>query len=329
MAVDELVADLPTDPAVAGHPGADDAVSSRAWDDLSALSCAKFAVVRLFLWGWVRLFSLRGLYLFGVVFGTGEWLVDYRRRRRVRQRVREVFAPDDPPPHARHAVWRHFVRARCDKLLYMIFDKLPRERILERVRFDGREHLDAALERGHGAVIALNHSGPHHVALLLMALLGYPVIAVRDRKEGALRRYMLGKLADSFREFRTVRWFFADDYPRDLYRWLGEGGVLSGALDVSRDRGTRASTSTVRIFGREQEFVNGPVKLAVRCQAPILQGFIVSGRDYYYRLVVTEPLLDHDRTDGEGTPDIDSTMQRYADQVEAHVRRYPCQLSRI
>ena len=71
------------------------------------------------------------------------------------------------------------------------------------------------------------------------------------------------------------------------------------------------------------------MKLAARRQAPILQGFIVSGTNYYYRIVVTEPLLDHDATDGERTADIDSTMQRYADQVEAHVRRYPCQLSRI
>ena len=62
------------------------------------------------------------------------------------------------------------MRIRCDKLFYLIFDKLPREKILNRVRFFGQEVLDEALQRGHGAYVTLSHYGSHHVAGLLMAL---------------------------------------------------------------------------------------------------------------------------------------------------------------
>ncbi len=329
MAADELVAELSTESTVAPpRRGGRVAQSVPDAPRIGLVTRAKITVVRTFLWGWARLFSLRGLYWLGQAFGTCEWCVDYRRRGRLRQRIREILGADTPASVVRRTVWRHFMRTRCDKLAYLIFDKLPREKILRRVRFHGRDKLDAALARGKGAAVVLAHSGPHHMAFLLMALLGYRLVAIRDRKESTARRYVLQKLQDSFAEFRTVRWFFADVYPRELYRSLGDGYILSGALDVSSDRGGRASTTTVRIFGRDHAFRNGTMRLAFRCGAPILQGFITSRRNYYYRLVVTDPIVDPDQTD-DANDVIDAAMQHYADHVEDHVRRYPCQLSRF
>ena len=197
------------------------------------------------------------------------------------------------------------------------------------MRFHGKEHLDRALARGKGVVIVLGHSGPHHVALLLMALMQYRLVGIRDRKEGALRRYVQEQLAKSFPEFGAVRMFFSDAYPRELYRALQDEYILCGALDVSRDRGAQSSTSRVRIFGREQDFVNGAMKIALRCGAPVLQGFIVARRDFYFRLTVTEPLIDPETVGQDEQAAIDAAMQKYADNVEQHVQRYPCQLSRI
>ncbi len=287
----------------------------------------KYAVVRGFLWGWARCFSLKGLYLFGQFFGTCEYLVNHKRRRKFRDRLAVIYGDRLTDALARRATWRHFMRIRCDKLFYLIFDRLPREKILNRVRFFGKEILDEALARNRGAYVALSHYGSQHVAGLLMALLGYRVAGVRDRNEGPLRKYVQDKYAETFPEFRAIRVFFADSFPRDLYRCFESGYILGSAPDVEHERGAHLKTLPVEIFGQRREFLTGPVRIALRCGAPILQGFVVSRRDFYFRLIVEGPLVDP-AVEKDDTETLATTMQRYADHIEAHVRKYPCHISK-
>lgn len=296
--------------------------------DLGLITRAKFALVRAFLWGWARLFSLRGLYLFGRFFGTCEWLINYRRRRRFRRRLLEIFGPDLPPARTRTITRNYFMRTRCDKLFYLIFDKLPRHKILNRVRFHGEDVLRQALARGRGAYVALSHYGSHHVAGLLMALMGYKVAGVRDPNEGAARRYIHQRYAATFPEYRSMRIFYSDTFPRQLYRAFEQGCVVGSALDIERDRGSHLKTMPVRIFGRQREFLTGTMQIALRVGAPILQGFVISRRNFYFRLVVIPLLMDPPG----GMPDdelLRAIMQRYAENIEAHVREYPDHISRV
>jgi KDO2-lipid IV(A) lauroyltransferase len=287
----------------------------------------KFAIVRGFLWGWARLFSLKGLYLFGQFFGTVEYLINHKRRRRFREQLRMIYGDQFTPKLARRATRRHFTRIRCDKLFYLIFDRLPREKILKRVRFRGRAILDEQLKRGKGAYVTLSHNGSHHVAGLLMALLGYRVAGVRDRNEAPLRKYVQDKYAETFPEFRAIRVFYADSFPRDLYRSFEEGYILGSALDVQRDRGSHLKTLPVTIFGQQREFITGTMRIALRCGAPILQGFVVSRRNFYFRLIIMGPLVDPaaSRDDAET---LAAAMQAYATNIEHHVRKHPDHISR-
>ena len=113
---------------------ADTAITETVSDRLSAqparlsiLSRAKFMIVRGFLWAWARCFSLKGLYLFGQFFGTCEWLINHKRRRRFRERFKQTFGESikDLPCSVDRICWQHVTRTRCDKLFYLIFDKLP------------------------------------------------------------------------------------------------------------------------------------------------------------------------------------------------------------
>lgn len=316
MAGKELVAEMPR------------SVAAEASAELALLARIKFDLVRMFLWGWAKVFSLTGLYLLGQCFGTCEWLIDRKRRARFKRRLLRVFGEGLTPAMARRITRRHFARTRCDKLFYLIFDKLPREKILRRVRFHGKEILDEALSRGKGVYATLSHHGSHHVAGLLMALMGYKVAGVRDRNEGAIRRYVQDKYIQSFPEFRDIRVFFSDAFPRDLYRCLQEGRILASALDVDRQRGSRIRTETVKIFGQRREFITGTMQIALRCGSPILQGFVISRKNFYFRFVVLPPLADPERVRDQ--PEVlASIMQKYADNIEAHVRAYPCHISKV
>jgi len=310
-----LVADLPKPRSASG--GSQIAIWTRL----------KFTLVRGFLWAWVICFSLKGLYLLGRFFGTCEWLLDRRRRRRFRARLEQIFGDELTDAFARQATRNHFMRVRCDKFFYLIFDKLPREKILKRIRFHGKEILDDAVARGRGVYVTLSHHGSHHVLGLLMALQGYRVAGVRDRHEGALRRYVQERYAETFPEFRAIRVLFADAFPRDIYRAFQDGYILGSALDVDRRRGERLRTAKVRIFGQQREFLTGTMQIALRCGAPILQAFLLSRRNFYFRLIVLPPLVDPATAKDEPAVVADA-MQRYADNIEAHVRAHPCHISK-
>jgi len=317
MAADQVIADQGASGPVTGSAG------------LGPLTRLKFMIVRGFLWAWARCFSLKGLYLFGKFFGTLEYLVNHKRRRRFRERFYQTFG--DHADQVRESVgricWQHFMRTRCDKLFYLIFDKLPREKILNRVKFHHREYLDDALHRGKGAYVCMSHNGSHHVCILLMAMMGYKVAGVRDPNEGSVRRYVQERYEETFPEFRAIRMFYTDTYPRDLYRCFQEQYILGSALDVSRMRGDRLRTARVRIFGQEREFLTGTMQIALRCGAPIIQGFVVSRENFYFHLIGTPPLVDPD-TAADTPETLQAAMQKYADNIAAHLLSDPDHISK-
>ncbi|HOO16865.1 MAG TPA: hypothetical protein PLU99_07125, partial [Phycisphaerae bacterium] len=65
--------------------------TSRAEKQLSWWTRGKFGLVRWFLFAWARLFSLKGLYLFGCWFATAEYLINFKRRRRYWRELQGVF----------------------------------------------------------------------------------------------------------------------------------------------------------------------------------------------------------------------------------------------
>lgn len=291
----------------------------------------KFEAVRSFLWAWARLFSLRGLYLLGSWFGTCEYLINFKRRGRYRTELGRVFPEGLSKRREKTIIRGYFRRTRCDKMLYLVFDRLPKEKILKRIRFHGREHLDQALARNRGVYVLLSHTGSHHVAGLLMALLGYKCAGVRDRNEGVLRVFIQQKYAETFPEFAAIKVLYADSFPREIYRCFRENYVLGSALDVSRVRGLQLKTCPVRIFGQQREFLTGTLQIALRCGAAVVQGFVVSRPNFYFRLIVNPPLHvpPAGQEAGDENPELISLlMQRYADGIEQHVREHPDHLSR-
>lgn len=296
---------------------------------VAAIERLKFALVRAFIAGWARLFSLKGLYLLGWWFGYAEYLINFNRRARYRRELASVFPEGITRSRENRIIRDYFQRTRCDKLFYLIFDRLPREKIMRRIRFHGKEHLDAALARGHGSYMMLSHHGSHHVAAVLMALLGYRCAGVRDRNEGPLRRYMQEMYAKTFPEYASIRLLYADSFPRDIYRCFQENRVVGSALDVNRVRGLTLKTCPVRIFGQTREYLIGTLQVALRCRSTACQAFVVSRPNFYFRLIVKPPLFVPGTSDADDSELIPQIMQRYADGIAAHVREHPDHLSRV
>ena len=287
-----------------------------------------FATARAFLSPLLVVLGLRGVYRFGRWFGYVEWLINYKRRRRFAAAYRQVLGADPTDAQRRAATRAFFAQSRCDKLLYLIVDRLSRERAAGLLRVEPQGLLDDAAARGRGVYVALSHHGAHHVCAMLMVLKGYKVAGVRDPREGALRRYVRSRFNRRYPEFTRLRMISSDAYPRDIYRCFQEGYLLGSALDVSRVRRSNQRAETVTIFGEEREFLTGPLRVALRCGAPVMQGFIHSEPDFRYRLEIVDTLLDPNVVTDEAEA-VDRAIRRYAANVERCVRATPSWITRI
>ena len=81
------------------------------------------------------------------------------------------------------------------------------------------------------------------------------------------------------------------------------------------------------MFGRQREFLTGTMQIALRCGAPIVQGFVVSRKNFYFRLIVKGPLINPDEQ-ADNPKILNKVMQRYADNIAEHLTEYPDHLSK-
>ncbi|MFQ5491257.1 MAG: hypothetical protein ACE5GE_11090, partial [Phycisphaerae bacterium] len=222
---------------------------------------------------------------------------------------------------------RFFMRTRCDKIFYLIFDLIPREKAISRFHIRNRELMDQALARGNGCFVAMAHHGAHHVVGMLMALTGYLPAAVRDPKEGGMRQYVQSLYDQRYPEFRRMRIISATAFPREIFRGFQENRPLGAALDVYRKRDDGKRTVSVDLFGQERECVVGTLQIALRCGAGVVQGFVISEPDFHYRLDLLGPLVP-DPQPPESPELLQSVMDQYAVNLERYVRQYPDHISR-
>ena len=276
----------------------------------------------------LKCLSVEGLYGFGRMFGYLEYLVNFKRRRRFDRALRFVLGRKPSVGEKRRHTREHFQRSRCDKLFYLVFDAISRDKAMSLLVVEHKEVLDAAMARGKGVYLAMSHHGAYHALGMLLAVNGYKTVGVRDRNESALRRYVQQRFETRYPEFNQMRVLYSGDYPREIYRCYKEGYLLGSAMDISRVRDTTQRTEEVTIFGERRAFLSGPMRVAARCGAPVLQGFVVPERGFRYRLDIVDTLLDPDTASDENAA-IQAAMQAYAARVESYVRARPSLISRI
>lgn len=292
------------------------------WETLS------FTLAHTFLSMLLMLFSIRGLYWIGRWFGTLEWMINFKKRRRYARVLKHVLDDTSSASQRRYWTREYFMRSRCDKMFYLIFDRIPREKALSLFTIGNQEMLDQALSRGHGVHLAMSHHGPHHVAGMLMALSGYPVSAVRDRNEGGLRRFVQNRFDRLYPEFRRMKVLFADSYPREIYRFLKDGNIVGSAMDVSRVRKVHQKSEEMVVFGEKRPFMSGPLHIAYRCKATALQAFILPRSGFRYHFDIVETLIDPETTLDENAA-VHQAMVKYAKNIEKYLRQTPSLITRL
>lgn len=237
------------------------------------------------------------------------WLSAAQRRAALGNYAAALGRQRDDPEVARVAkrAFQNYGRMLVD---FLLLGSLSKDEVLGKMSTDGREHLDEALAKGRGAIMALPHMGSWDMAGAYAAALGYPVLTVAERFPGSLNDAIVA----------TRNGFGMGIVPigRAAVRAIGDqlkaNGIVALVCDLEQGPGV-----SVSFFGRRAVVPAGPAAFALKTGAALIPvSLFGSGLGRYHGHV--DPPLAYDARETK-----ESLMQRVVHRFEKFIREHPDQ----
>jgi lauroyl/myristoyl acyltransferase len=258
----------------------------------------------------------------------GDWDFRYRHRKRtelirnLRQLLGDELSPDAAQQLTRD--WFRFASCEAIDVMRLRYRARPLRRLVE---IRGREHLDAALANGKGAILCSAHFGSFDCGFSLLGASGFPVTTI-----GRWQHNYTAGLSSAERRFWDL--VYARRLRRHRHRpniepWPGRivvaaqaaailraNEVVTVAIDAPPLDSDLARAVDVPFLGRRARFVPGAVTLAQLTGAPLLMGFMYRAADYRHQVLeISAPV--------PAGGDTATAFARCAAEVSAAIRRSP------
>lgn len=179
----------------------------------------------------------------------------------------------------------------------------------------GLEHVDSALARGQGVVLASAHFGNIDLAGQALALRHYKVTALAEH----LKPERLFQYVRAQRESHGLRFIPIDGSLRPVFRALRANEIVGSAID----RNVTDEGRLVEFLGCPARLPDGYLKLALRTGAALILCFSRRLADNTFTITV-EPEIELERT-GNTERDIAAALPRVLSVFATYLKRYPDQ----
>jgi phosphatidylinositol dimannoside acyltransferase len=231
----------------------------------------------------------------------GDLCFRYRagKRSEIVRNMRRVLGDGLGPEEAERLAQEFFRMTSCEVIDVMRLRGRARS-LRKLVEIRGREHLDAALAAGKGAILCTAHFGSCSSASSLLHVGGYPLTAIGRTSW----KYDAGASS-------AERWLWDFVYARRLLRhrqrpniepWPGRFKVAAQAavalranevVTISSDAAPldaeQARAVEMPFLGRQARLLPGVVGLAQRTGAPVLMMFVYRSADYRHQVLEISP----------------------------------------
>jgi lauroyl/myristoyl acyltransferase len=255
----------------------------------------------------------------GGVGGRAYLYLERERRDALEANLGQVLGLHPGSRRLRRAVRRGFISYGRYWVEAFRLEDLSAAEIRERLRIEGREHIDTALAAGRGAIFASPHIGNWDAGGAWLAASGYPATAVVER----LRPAELYERFAAYRRALGLELLPLDDGSETLR------GVIR-ALRANRlaclvcDRDLTGGGLEVRLFGAPAVMPGGPASIALKTGAPLLPCSVYHDRRPGRWRAVVHPPLRPEPT-GDTRKDTLALTQRLADEFEGLIAAAPTQ----
>ena len=193
---------------------------------------------------------------------------------------------------------------------FLLLGSLTPAELISRVTVDGREHLEAAMARGRGAIVAVPHMGSWDMGGSFGGALGYRVLAVAERFPGSLN----DAVVETRQHFGMKVVTMGRQAVRAITEALETNGVVTLACDLEQGPGV-----TVSFFGREATVPGGPAAFALKTGATLLPAAVYATGPGRYHVHI-DPALRLNEGDTK-----ESVMQRVIDRLADFIKERPDQ----
>ncbi|HID96313.1 MAG TPA: hypothetical protein EYP53_09720 [Candidatus Latescibacteria bacterium] len=251
-------------------------------------------------------------------FGAGLGLLAYwtmpRQRRQTIDNLRAAFGTGND-----HQIKRLSKEAFFDLGANAVdavrLEAMSKEQVLDIVKAEGLEHLDAALEAGKGVIVVSGHIGNWELLAAYIAARGYPLnVVARELYDPRLNRILV-----STRERFGTKNLTRGKDTRRIVRALKRGEIVAFLIDQD----TKVDGIFVDFFGRPAHTPVGPVVLAMKTGAPLLPIAIHREEDGLHHVVVRRCIQVG--TTGTRTEKIRNSTARCSRLLEEFISQHPTQ----
>jgi Kdo2-lipid IVA lauroyltransferase/acyltransferase len=225
-----------------------------------------------------------------VAAGSLYFLLNRRERRRIEDSVGDLLGEGARAETAKRKVFGHILEHYFEKLLVANRPRGFLDAFLNaRVRARGLECLDAALDRGKGAIAVTAHWGAVELIPPILLSRGYPVSAVLEAKSPRLRE-ALERLAAG-RDVELIIASRGDKVLHRIFDALARRRVLVTQVDEV-DAWRKRPSRTIRLFGKSVFFDHSLDFIAKRSGAPTVGLFCRRSTGLRYELGCEAIALD-------------------------------------
>jgi lauroyl/myristoyl acyltransferase len=198
--------------------------------------------------------------------GSIYYAINTGERKRIEQNVGDLLGPGEKAEATKRRVFGQILEHYFEKLLVANRSRaFVEDFVRSRVRVDGLDALDLALEGGRGAIAVTTHWGAVELIPPVLAERGYPLSVVLEAKtprlRAALERVVVG------RDVELIIASRGDRVLERIFSSLARGRILVTQADEV-DAWRRRPSKTIKLFGKSLYFDHSLDFIAKRAQAP-------------------------------------------------------------
>ncbi len=249
----------------------------------------------------------------GMALGDFIRLSSSRYRRVVKKNLTRAF-PDWSEAEVERVgrkVFGHFARGILE---FFHLLNLSREDVDRWVDITGTEHLDRALEAGHGAVLITAHYGNWELFARKLVLRGYPLnVIARDSDDAG----MTG-IANKIRESAGYHVLSRENAALPAIRRLKKNELLGILPDQNSFTGIM-----VDFFGHPAMTATGPAVFSLKAGSPVICGFGHREPDGRFKVTIHPPL--EVEITGDDETDTRTITAAFTKAIEQEIRKDPSQ----
>jgi KDO2-lipid IV(A) lauroyltransferase len=242
--------------------------------------------------------------------GSAWFWLSAAQRRAALDNYAAVLGADREDPRVARAARRAFQNYGRMLMDFLLLGSLSPDELAKRMTYDGREHLDEALSRGRGVIMAVPHMGSWDMAGSFAAALGYRVWAVAEKFPGSLNDAVVA----TRQRFGLNVIGLGRSAVRAITDALRSNGVVALLCDLEQGPGV-----PVRFFDRRAIVPGGPAAFALKNGAAIIVAAPYASAPGQYHVHLDPPL------EWPTTETKEGLMQRVISRFEDFIRERPDQ----